>query len=434
MKASHYNIFFPFHENHILFNALQGTIFLVDSETKDLLEKNEVSSLNEELTHVFTEKGVIVNDHLNEQNAYNLVYERSKYVTSLTDVEVATTYQCNLACVYCYQGKGELETKKMDEKTVKCAIKFIKGLATSNNSTSVRTDLFGGEPLLNMPVNLILAEELSKWCEENNKNFFMSAITNGTVSTEKNVEDLAQYNCSFVVVLDGPQKIHDTRRVYKNQKGTFNDIVNGLHRVCDYGLKASIRINMDKTNKEYIIPFFTWLKEEGLTKVSISIIPVFNTSPACASYSYCMPDVEGLITTKNLYRTARSMGITTAEPQRPSPLGACDAQKLLHFVIDPYLRLFKCNIQLPFEKNVVGVIDPETAQPVLNHVNVEFMSRNPLTFSACKQCKLVPVCRGGCLAEVYETQGTPHSYVCREKAQHEILQENVITYVEKRRD
>ncbi|MBU7027892.1 MAG: hypothetical protein HXS48_13230, partial [Theionarchaea archaeon] len=48
MKASYYNVFFPFEDNYILFNTLRGTIFVVDSEIKTLLEKNEVSSLTEE--------------------------------------------------------------------------------------------------------------------------------------------------------------------------------------------------------------------------------------------------------------------------------------------------------------------------------------------------------------------------------------------------
>lgn len=431
MKASHYNVFFPFDEKYILFNTLKGSIFVVDSETRDSLEKNDLSSLNEEFIRLFVKNEIVVEDELNEQEVYRLLYERSKYVLPVTSVDVVTTYACNLACIYCYEGKGELENKSMDERTARCALKFIYRLATHENNTGLRVTLFGGEPLLNMPVNLILAKESRKWCEENSKDFFMSAVTNGTLFTERNVEDLAQYSCSFLVVVDGPHKIHDQRRIYKSGNGTFNDIIDGLHRVTDHGLKIKIRINMDETNKDHIVPFFAFLREEGLTDVSLNITPVFNTSPACSSYSYCMPDLEGSVVTNHLYNVAESMGITTEKKEKPSPQGACRAQRFSNFIIDPYLRLFKCNILLPFEKNAVGTINPEDSEPMFNRVNVDFMSRDPLAADECRMCKLVPVCRGGCLVEILETQGTTHGYICRKQAVHEVLQERLTTFVRK---
>lgn len=432
MKASHYNVFFPFDGKYVLFNTLEGSIFIVDSKTKDSLEKNELSSLNKEFTRLLIKNGIVVEDELNEQEAYRLLFERSKYVTPLTSVDVVTTYACNLACIYCYEGKGELENKSMDEKTVKCAIKFIQKLANHDNSTALRVALFGGEPLLNMPINLILAKESQEWCEENNRDFFMNAVTNGTLFTEKNVEDLAQYNCSFLVVIDGPQEIHDQRRIYKNGKGTFNNIIDGLHRVTDRGLGIKIRINMDETNKDHLVSFFAFLKEEGFADVSLNISPVFNTSPACSSYSYCMPDIEASLLTNHLYNVAKSMGITTEKKEKPSPQGACRAQRFSNFIIDPYLRLFKCNILLPFEKNAVGIINPEDSEPIFNQVNVDFMSRDPLAATECRMCKLVPLCRGGCLVEILETQGTTHGYVCRKQAFHEILQENLESFARNR--
>lgn len=430
MKASYYNVFFPFEGKCLLFNTLQGSIFVVDSETRNLLQKNELSSLDENLTHVFKDNGILVEDNLDEQNMYRMLYERSKYVTPVVDLDLVTTYACNLACIYCYEGKGELETKKMDKKSADCAINFIKNLVEGSNGRKLRMDLFGGEPMLNMPINLTFTQELSKWCEETDRDLSIDVLTNGTLSTEENVEQLAQYDCGFVVVLDGPRDIHDKRRIYKNRKGTFNDIIDGLFRVSDHGLRIRIRINVDETNKDYIVPFFEFLKQEGLTNVILTIKSVFNTSPACTSYTYCMPDVEGLIAVNHFYNIARSMNFATDKPERPVPCGVCSAQKITNFSIDPYLRLFKCSILLPFQKNSVGVINPETTEPEFNYVNVDFMSQNPLLIDECRMCKLVPVCRGGCLAEIFESHSTAHAHVCRKKAIYEVLKENLTNMVQ----
>ena len=431
MKLSYYNIHFPYNGKFILYNTLKGSVFVIDEQVLNLLERNEISSLGEDFIRTFTENGVLVEDEIDEEGVYRLMYERSKYVTPLTAVQVATTYNCNLACIYCYEGKGELERKSMDEKSAKCAVKFIQDLVKNDNSTFLRVELFGGEPLLNMPVCLLLAKELSAWCEETGKGFKINPLTNGTLSSPDVVEEFAQYNCRFLVNIDGPQKIHDQRRIYKNGKGTFNDIIEGLHRVRDHGMGIQIRMNVDKTNKDHVVPFFEFLKDEGFTNINLTIKPVFNTTPACSSYGYCIPDAEGLTVAHHFYSIARSMGITTGEPESPSPQGVCAAQKFSNFIIDPYLRLFKCNILLPFEKNAVGVINPETSEPVFNHVNVDFMSRDPLTVEECRQCNLVPVCRGGCNAEIFEAEGTTHGYICRKSGIYEVLKENLISFVKK---
>lgn len=432
MKSSHYNVFFPYNGKYILFNTLRGSIFLVDSEIRNILEKNEVNLLDEQSIHAFTDNDIIVEDELNEQDVYQLMYERSKYCTLSTTVEVVTTYACNLACTYCYEGKGEIENKKMDERSVACTVKFIQNLVESGSSTELRVSLFGGEPLLNMPANLNLAEELSRWCEENNKGFFMSAVTNGTLFTEKIVEDLAQYNCGFLVVLDGPQEIHDQRRMYKNGKGTFEDIIKGLHCVTDNGLKIKIRVNLDETNRYHIVSFFEFLKKEGFADISLNITPVFKTSPACSSYNYCMPDVEGTLAADRLYSVARSMNITVAKKDRPSCQGACRAQRYSNFVIDPFLRLFKCNIQLPFAENSVGRINPENSEPEFNQFYFDVMLRDPFSVQECRMCSLLPICRGGCLAEIFENKGAVRERICRQQAVYQSLQEDLKAFAEER--
>ncbi len=431
MKASYYNVFFPYEDNYVLFNTLRGSIFVVDSELKDLLEKNEVSSLGEEYTGAFSDTGILVQEEVNEEDQYKLMYEQSKYNTVATTLHVITTYSCNLACTYCYEGKGELEHKSMDEKTARCAVEFIKRLTQECNSKSLSIELFGGEPMLNMPMNLLVAEELTAWCEETSTHFSLNAITNGTLSSEKNVEDLAQYSCRFLVTVDGPKEIHDQRRVYKNEKGTFDDITEGLFRVRDAGLGIMLRINVDEVNKDHVVTLYEFLKDEGLNEVLISIKPVFNTSPACLSYGFCMPDVKGLQVINSLYTVARKMNFRTEEPEKPSPQGACSAQRMSYFTVDPYLRLFKCAILPPYEKNSVGVVNPENFQPVFNHVNTDFLTRDPFALEGCRTCQFIPICRGGCPVEAYETQGTTHVPVCRKDGLCECIMENLTSYVKK---
>ena len=431
MKPSYYNLFFPFDDSYILFNTLRGPILLVDADVKTILEKGDISSLDPEYTELFETSGILVEDKLNERDEVRLLYERSKYTSPSTSLHVITTYNCNLACIYCYEGKGELEHKRMDEKTAQCVIKFIKDLTVNSNDNMLSLELFGGEPLLNMPINLMVVKELSRWCNEYSKMFSINTITNGTLSTEQTVEELAQYDSSFLVTVDGPKKIHDQSRIYKNGKGTFDDIIEGLGRVKDHGLGTMVRINVDETNKDHIVSLFQFLKDAGLGHVKISIKSVFNTTAACMSYSFCMSDLEGLKVTNELYRVARTMNFLTEELEKPGPKGACCAHQDSYFTIDPHLKLFKCAILAPYEKNAVGYVDLERAIPVFNYLNTDFLSRDILGPEECRDCKIVPMCRGGCPAEIFETHGTTHSYVCRKPGFMKTLERNLTTYVKR---
>ncbi|MBU7001576.1 MAG: radical SAM protein [Theionarchaea archaeon] len=431
MKVSYYNVMFPYDDSYILFNTLRGAVFVVDSETREVLMEGKLSALGEELTDLFTTHGIIVKNGVNECDEYRLMYEKSKYATNSTTLHIITTYSCNLACTYCYEGKGEIEQKSMDTKEAERAIHFVENLTESNNSSSLGIELFGGEPFLNMPINTMVARELEKWCEETSRNFSINAVTNGTLSTQETVEELAQYKCSFLVTVDGTKEIHDQRRRYKDGRGTFDDIMDGLWRVRDSGLHIMVRINVDEYNKEYIVPLFDFLKEGGLEDTLISIKPVFNSSPACLSYGYCLPDTEELRTINDLCHCARERAFKTEEPEKVLPQGPCSAQRSSYFTIDPYLRLFKCAILPPYEENSAGLVDLESSRPLLNSVHTDFMLRNPMEIEPCKTCEYVPICRGGCPVEIYQTQGTARGYICRKPEFQEVIQQKLLNIVKK---
>ena len=141
-----------------------------------------------------------------------------------------------------------------------------------------------------------------------------------------------------------------------------------------------------------------------------------------------------LLIVNDLYSAARSMNFKTEDSQKPSPRTACSAQKMSYFTIDPYLRLFKCAILPPYQKNAVGVVRVEDFRPVFNHVNIDFLSRDPMAIEPCNTCELVPLCRGGCPVEIYETQGTTHGYVCRKPGFYEIIKENLINFVKEKKN
>ncbi len=402
MRASHYNLFFPFGEKYILYNALRESKSVLDSEFKDVLE-GDISSLDEKYVGLLRDNGIVVDDEI-EKDSVKLFFNISRYDATVYS-HIITTYRCNLSCTYCHEKGREFE-KSMDEKTASCVTQFIKDVASSNSSSKMVVELLGGEPLSAMPANRVIITDLSRWCEETGTELSLTIVTNGTLLTPDTVEELAVSKCGFLITLDGPRDIHDERRRYMNGEGTFNDAVVGLSRVLDSHLDAVVHINVDEANRDHVVSLLEFLKDNALTP-KISIKPVVRSFP-CRWHRYCVAD-KGR--TQPLFDAARNMNFTIHQLEKP-PLKACFAQKLSYFAVDPFLRLYRCAVLPPASEHSVGVIREKDCTPDFNPMNIDFLSRDPTLFDACTECNLLPVCLGGCPAQALQTAGTTHQRVC----------------------
>ncbi len=418
MKSSYYNIFFPFGDDYILFNTLRGTVFEVDSEMKNALEKNDISLFDEDLKEVFKEHGIVIDDDVNERDQVALMVNGTWFNVTTCRFHIITVYDSNISCTYCHEGE---ENKYMDEKTAEYVIGFIKDTVSRNNSSTVDIELSGGEPLLNMPVNVKIVENLSEWCKKTNREFSLKVITNGTLLTSERVEWLADHAGKVVTVLDGPRDIHDQRRMYKNGGGTFDDIIEGLTRVRERNLEAVVQINVDESNKGHVVPLLEFLTS-NFGVLGIFINPITNTFPSWKLYSRCIPGETAKV--QELINRARTMNF--AVESEMSLFQTCLAHKISCFTIDPYLRLFRCTALPPFEGNSVGVLSTKDSNPIFNRLNIDFLSRAPLLIDECKDCTLLPVCGGGCPAQALVTLGTPHKRVCNKPEIYETLKNYLI--------
>lgn len=420
MKASYYNLFFPFGEKYILYNALEESKLILDSEFKNVLE-SDISSVDEKYIKMLRDNGIVVDDDVIERDTAKLYYNVSRYDTPVYS-HIITTYACNLACTYCHE-KGREMTKSMDEKTANCVTQFIKDVASSNSSSKIAVELLGGEPLLNMPANRVIITALATWCEETGTELSLNIVTNGTLLTSDTVEELAVHECGFLIMVDGPRKIHDERRKYKNGEGTFNDVIDGLSRVLDSEMDAVVHINVDETNRDHVVSLLEFLKDNTLTP-KISITPMFKRSSPCRWYRYCVTDKAGS-QIQPLFDAARNMNFDIYQLEKP-PLKACFAQKLSYFAVDPFLRLFKCAILPPAKEHSVGVIRAKDCTPDFCSLNIDFLSRDPTLFDGCTECNLLPVCLGGCPAQALETAETTHERVCNKDDFTEMLRSYLV--------
>jgi len=416
MMASFYNIFLPIDdEKYLLFNTLQRSLLLIDRETKESLESGPFDRLPVEIANMFKDNGILIDDSYDEQEVYQCYYERHKYTDQDASFHIITTYACNFACEYCFEGKGTIASQHMDPKTAESIVKFIKNTTIINNCLALKIQLYGGEPLINFDIGYKMLENLSQWAKENNIQFSTYTITNGSLITEDIAKKLSAFSSSILVTLDGPKEIHDKRRYYKNGKGTFDDILKGLTVAKKCGIQIAIRINVNKENYLHVPSLLVTLKLNGLNNALISIKPVFDASSTCKSCSSFNhdsgSDQENIAICDNLYALARNEGFNTEDVITLPSLSVCGALRSPKFVVDPLGRLFKCAILPPHESFSVGTIN-EQGIPRFNSLFYRIMSRDPLAIDDCGSCKLIPICGSGCLAISLYKYGEPNKKVC----------------------
>lgn len=141
-------------------------------------------------------------------------------------LQLCISMSCNLSCKYCVFRKRELinSAKMMDIKTAKGAIDiFFKNLP--KDQKFARID-FGvtGEPFVAEKYHNILKKHIKKLCNKYKKVVWVGAnMSNGLLyDPEKMIKRLGS---PMDISIDGVKEDHDKFRMYKNQKGTYTDLV-----------------------------------------------------------------------------------------------------------------------------------------------------------------------------------------------------------------
>lgn len=418
MKYSQYNLFVnnPKTGKTILFNTLTGHYFSVDDETKQHIESKEVEGLPEVTKKMFTDYSILINDNIDETRYFEYYYNKQKYSTASVNSTVLLTWACNLKCVYCYEGAGEVKNTVMSKETADRYIKFIKNEATSKRAPIISINLFGGEPLLNIDLGFYILEELNKFCVETEKILYSSIITNGTLITEEILQKLEKYNCiSLQITLDGTKEIHNSRRMYKNDTGSFDKIIENimLFKNREGRIKLVIRINVDKSNLEETYKLLKYLEDTGINNhCHVDFGIVRGSTQSCSSYAgNCFIDEEIGDVLEKLWESSKRHGfISNIKPMRRWMY--CGLYGDSAYTIAPNGDMYKCWEHVGEVEHRMGKLNDEGVVTNLGYNFFDWMTRNPIETGECKQCKYLPSCGGGCGVNSYNKDNTYHSSGC----------------------
>lgn len=418
MKFSKFNLILKNeHESntHLLLNTLTGETFKIDSGRKEIIETKSIESLSKHDIEMYKNTGVLIEDGFDEHRYYSYIYNRDKFNSKVLSLTILLTNACNLRCVYCFQGAGEKDSSSLNNTTRENIFKFIKNQVEQRDTNIVSIVLFGGEPLLNFKSNIEWLDNIKKYCEDNGKVLVTSMVTNGTLVTDEVLDQLSKYNCGYIqITLDGVKEIHDERRIGKNGKGSFDEVIKGIKTIQkreDFK-NPTIRVNIDKTNISKTEELLKYLAGENLTDCGIDFGIVKGGTEACAAYSgHCFMDDEvGEVLESMWYKSLEYGFSMSIQPSSKSIF--CGLYGDSSFTIAPNGDVYKCWEHVGEEKHLMGKIDENGNISNVTFAYYDWMSRNPLETKDCRECSYLPACGGGCGSVSYERYGSYHAKGC----------------------
>ncbi|MBP6024457.1 radical SAM protein [Ferruginibacter sp.] len=278
-KTSLYTIFIPLEDSEnewMLVHGYSGAIDIVNDAialflrkggtiSESQIEQSEIPFKKQSL-ELLIKRGYLTNKTPTEEKLW--VTKMANYLHSTkthgANFCFLVAYDCNFRCPYCFEngisnnGKG-WSKKTFTKDSVDRAFEAMIEIEPTRTKISNGITLYGGEPLLKR--NLKLVEYIVNKGIENG--YFFSAITNGyELEHFKDLLNSKMIN-NVQITIDGPKKVHDTRRTHYKDGSTYDTIMKNVQLCLDNNVFVSIRVNTEVNNFDNLFQLNQDLTERG---------------------------------------------------------------------------------------------------------------------------------------------------------------------------
>lgn len=321
-------------------------------------------------------------------------------------------HDCNLACQYCFAGKGEYQGQKalMSFEVGKKALDFL--VENSGNRVNLEVDFFGGEPLLNWQVVKDLVAYGRSLEKENNKKFRFTLTTNGVLLNDEILEFCNKEMGNIVLSIDGRKEIHDRMRPFRNRQGSYDLIVPKFKKAAESRNQENyyVRGTFTRNNIDFSEDVLH-LADLGFRQISVE--PV--VAPPSEEYAIREEDVPRILEeydklAKEVIRYRKEgKGFNFFHFMIDLKGGPCVAKRLSgcgsgteYLAVTPWGDLYPCHQFVGQEEFLMGNVEEGIVRTDLRD---RFKECNVYAKDKCKECFAKFYCSGGCAANSQHFHG-----------------------------
>jgi uncharacterized protein len=399
-KPSKYNILVKTDGSYLLFNSLRGSLAKIEKDkiasVKRFLRRKKITKLeNNSLLNKLTSGGFVIPNEFDELRYLKLAHFKTKFNSENIELSIIVTKECNFTCTYCCENTDS--TGYITEQRMARLVTFVREKA--QKARALLISWFGGEPLMRFDVIEELTDHFTKICDKYSCRYAAFLTTNGYLLSPRVADTLAKLKIDGVqITLDGPQNIHNKRRMVKNGRGTYDIIVDNIRYIVknEIPVKIKIRCNVDTENAPHLNNWLKNFPDDLKTKVNIYFAAVTpggeENCPAKTRKQVCINEKNISLISKLMHSAQESGFSLDFKLGRKNVY--CNADNLHHFVIGSDLSLIGC----PYIMNTIGYITKGGKTVYELNKRVNWLTRDPFEDGElnCKACTLLPICGGGC--------------------------------------
>ena len=138
---------------------------------------------------------------------------------------------------------------------------YISQLIAAHRDNKVAVAWQGGEPTL-MGVDFYRrAIALQEKYRRPGMTFENTMQTNGTLLNDEWCQFLRENDFLVGISIDGPPEIHDTHRVDKRGRSTFDRVMRGLRRLQKHGVEYNVLVTANRVNAQYPLEVYRFLRD-----------------------------------------------------------------------------------------------------------------------------------------------------------------------------
>jgi uncharacterized protein len=461
MRPSAFNVRVPLANGEVfLMNTLTDAQAVVSDDVAELLDSlgsraedadGSAPDAGEEVLQTLADNGFLVRQASSEREAVESYFTGFREDTSELRVTILTTLQCNFACDYCYQGErdgGGRSAEKMSLDTAAQVASWIARQVDQVRPQRLVLTFFGGEPLLNVPAMIEVAERCSRHAARRGVGQIVNLITNGLLLTPEVVERMKPLGLTGVkVTLDGDRATHDRKRPLRGGQGTFDRIIENIGRVAplvpitiggNFDMETAGRYPalldflraQDFAGRISKVSFKPVIKPAGpqlpagalpLTPVGSGGSPPARSCTSAAGASTGRADSAGSSSPcDNCALVDDTMSFLREETQRHGfpagdgvHMGPCEVHRRHSHTIGPDGSLYACPGFTGEFALAVGHIDGRRNP---DHVAAARRFDHLAPWRQCGDCPFIPVCGGGCAVAAHAELGDMDAPSCHRRS------------------
>ncbi|MDE5551590.1 MAG: radical SAM protein [Muribaculaceae bacterium] len=401
MKVSKYTSIVNLEDKHtLIYGAVSGKFFVIKNKVvRDFQGILNLVDTDTSLYDRLSKAQVLIDENENETEQLKIKIDNAVNDDSIYRLHINPTLDCNFKCWYCYENHhcGTL----MSEQTIEQVISYIgKTLERIPKLKEFHIGFFGGEPLLGFDeVVKLLIERAQQLCEVRDVVLSLQFTSNGYLLNDEIISFLAKYPVSFQITLDGDKEQHDKTRFSKGGIGSFDKIIENILSLVRNKIYVIIRINYTTQNAEHLNNILQYFEDCPLEERNLFVFDFHRVWQQKERKDDRTDELVGDI--KHLFK---DKGFNVSAFNHSDAAHACYADKTNYVLINYNGEAFGCTARDFVSENRIGMLQPDGTilydEPVYSE-----RAKAKFKNSVCHECRIAPICGGGCRQRAYESLG-----------------------------